>query len=130
MGEHPRDTMDDLTEVSCPQALEKVNTIRLTKSTEVRSKTFTAVVIGAAAGAALMLMFWPLFAQWGSLFIVIGGGVTPFFMVGTVRDQTRQLRWRRAVNNMRSQKIEGKVFFPNSVHPENVTRLESLVMRP
>ena len=29
MGEHPRDTMDDLTEVSCPQALEKVNTIRM-----------------------------------------------------------------------------------------------------
>lgn len=130
MGEHPRDTMDDLTEVSCPQALEKVNTIRLTKSTEVRSKTFTAVVIGSAVGAVLTLMFWPLINQWGCAFIILGGILTPFFMVGTVRDQTRQIRWRRAVNNMRSQKIEGKVFFPNSVHPENVTRLESLVMRP
>ena len=130
MGEHPRDTMDDLTDVSCAQSLEKVNTIRVTKSTEIRSKTFTAVIFGVIGGVILMAMFWPLLAQWGSIFIIIGGALNPFFMVGTVRDQTRQLRWRRAVNNMHSQKIEGKVFFPNSVHPENVTRLESLVMRP
>ena len=57
MGEHPRDTMDDLTDVSCAQSLEKVNTIRVTKSTEIRSKTFTAVIFGVIGGVILMAMF-------------------------------------------------------------------------
>lgn len=130
MGEHPRETMDDLTEVSCTQSLEKVNTIRVSKSTEIRSKTVTAILVGGVAGGILTIMFWPILNQWGTVFTILGMVGTPFFAVGTVRDDTRQLRWRRAFNSMKSQKVEGKVFFPNSIHPENVTHLESLVMRP
>lgn len=130
MPEHPRDTMDDLTSVSCTEEMEKVNTIRITKSTEMRSRTFLSVVVGGIAGAVLCLVFYPLMGSMGAVFILIGMLLTPFMAVGRVRDRTQQVRWRRSLNSLRSARVEGRAFFPNSTRPENITRLEGMVFRP
>ena len=45
--------MDDITEVSGPEEIERKNTFQITKNTEARSKTVFSVIVGALAGLAL-----------------------------------------------------------------------------
>lgn len=121
--------MDDVTEVSSSESVERKNTIALWKNTEMRSKTMLWIVLGGVAGVILMILFYPLAGPFGSAFILIGMIAGPVMMVGTVNDPTRQVRWRRTVNNLRSKNIEGKVFFPNSDSPENIQEVEPVVFK-
>ena len=84
---HPRLTMDDITEVSGPEEIERKNTFQITKNTEARSKTVFSVIVGALVGLALCLMFAPLLGyMFSSFFVLLGGILAPFFAVGTIRD--------------------------------------------
>lgn len=121
--------MDDVTEVSSSESVERKNTIALWKNTEIRSKTVLWIVIGGVAGVILMVLFYPLAGPFGSIFILIGLVAGPVMMVGTVNDPTRQVRWRRTLNSLRSKNIEGKVFFPNSNSPENIQEIKPVMFR-
>ena len=68
---HPRLTMDDITEVSGPEEIERKNTFQITKNTEARSKTVFSVIVGALAGLALCLIFAPLLGYMFSSFFVL-----------------------------------------------------------
>lgn len=135
MGEgrtpHPRDTMDDVTEVSSAKSIEKKNTVMLTrKGVEARSKTVIMVIIGAFVGVAFFLLFQPLLGTTVSVFfIVLFPAAMPFLFVGTVRDGTEQVRWKRYVNRTKSKEIVGQIFFPNSTEAENVTETEMVVFK-
>lgn len=124
---HPRLTMDDITEVSGPKEIERKNTFQITKNTEARSKTVFSTIIGALAGLGVCLMVAPLFGYlFSSFFVVSGGVIAPFFAVGTIRDRTQQTRWKRALQDLKSRKVEGQVFYPNSTQPENIIDLQEM----
>lgn len=127
---HPRDTMDDVTEVSSTQDIEKKNTITITKNTEVTSKTFFSIIGGFVFGLILFFMFYKLIGMTAAAFLVVASAAAaPFLIVGRVNDPTQQVRWRRVLNRLRSKDIEGQAFFPNSDAPENITRIETLVIK-
>lgn len=127
---HPRLTMDDITEVSGPEEIERKNTFQITKNTEARSKTVFSIIVGALAGLALCLIFAPLLGyMFSSFFVLLGGILAPFFAVGTIRDRTQQTRWKRTLQDMKSRKIEGQVFYPNSTQPENIIDLQEMEIR-
>lgn len=127
---HPRDTMDDITEVASVQSIEKKNTVTLTKNTEIRSKTFISILIGGVTGVVLCFFTWSwLPSMLASAFIPIGAVLGPFLAVGTVRDRTQQERWVRLVNKLRSRSVEGQVFFPNSDEPEDIINIKEAVFR-
>ncbi|OZG48833.1 hypothetical protein [Pseudoscardovia suis] len=123
----PSETMDDITSVSCPERMEKTNTIRLTKNTEIRSKTLLFLIGGAVTGLLIAILLWGVLHQYGAIFVVAGGALGPFMGVGTVKDATHELRWKRALRRLQSTRVDGKVFLPNSTHAENVTRMEKAV---
>lgn len=127
---HPLETMDDITEVSSTEEVERKNTIMVTKNTEARSKTLVSAILGGVVGVVLMLIIGPLLG-WtvGAVFIPIGALAGPFLFVGTVKDRTQQVRWKRLFNKLRSRSIEGEVFYPNSNHPEDITDLKELFIR-
>lgn len=125
---HPRLTMDDITEVASTSEIEKRNTISVTKNTEIRSVTLLSIIGGAAAGLVLFLItvgFLGLFVS--TIWIVAGAILGPFLVTGTVNDATGQARWRRLIQGMKSKNVTGKIFFPNSSHPEDVTDTEVVV---
>lgn len=127
---HPRLTMDDITEVSGPKEIERKNTFQITKNTEARSKTVFSAIIGALAGLGVCLMVAPLFGYLFSSFFVVAGAVAaPFFVVGTIRDRTQQTRWKRTLQDLKSHKVEGQVFYPNSNQPENIIDLQEMEIR-
>lgn len=127
---HPRLTMDDITEVSGPEEIERKNTFQVAKNTEARSKTVVAVIVGAAIGLCICLIIAPLFGYMvGAFFILFGAAIVPFFAVGTIRDRTQQARWKRTLEDMKSRKIEGQVFYPNSTQPENIIDLQEMEIR-
>lgn len=100
MGEqrqlHPRETMDDITEVSSTASIERKNTFMITKSTEARSKTVFSTIIGGVIGLLICLMLAPIIGiTFGVVFILIGLVAAPFLMVGQVKDRTQQVRWKR-----------------------------------
>ena len=77
MGEqrqlHPRETMDDITEVSSTASIERKNTFMITKSTEARSKTVFSTIIGGVIGLLICLMLAPIIGiTFGVVFILIG----------------------------------------------------------
>lgn len=127
---HPRETMDDITEVSSTEELERRNTYMITKNTEARSKTVFSVLVGGAVGLVLCLIIAQFVGYTIGAFFIIGGMlIVPFFSVGTVKDRTQQVRWRRALQQIRSRNIAGEVFYPNSDHAENITSLEEMEIR-
>lgn len=127
---HPRDTMDDVTEVSSTKDIEKKNTITITKNTEVTAKTFFSIIGGFAFGLILFFLFYQLIGMTAAAFLVVASAAAaPFLIVGRVNDPTQQARWRRILSKLGSKQIEGEVFFPNSDTPENITRIEMLVMK-
>lgn len=119
---HPRMTMDDITEVSSTEEIERKNTIQVTKNTEVRSKTLIAALLGLIVG---VVMFFITVGFLGLLlscvWIVAGAVLAPVLFVFRTNDQMRQVRWRRALSKIRSQQITGRIFFPNSSDAEDVT---------
>lgn len=124
---HPRDTMDDITEVSSTEEIERKNTYMITKNTEARSKTVFAVLGGAIVGLGLCFIVVPFIGYlFGSMFIILGALIAPFLMVGQIKDRTQQVRWKRMVQQLRSRNVAGEVFYPNSNHPENITDLEEM----
>ncbi len=89
-----------------------------------------SVIVGALAGLALCLIFAPLLGyMFSSFFVLLGGILAPFFAVGTIRDRTQQTRWKRTLQDMKSRKIEGQVFYPNSTQPENIIDLQEMEIR-
>lgn len=127
---HPRDTMDDITEVASTQSIERKNTVTITKNTEIRSKTFISIILGGVGGTILCILTWNLIGPMASsAFILAGMAIAPFLAVGTVRDRTQQERWLRMLNRLRSRSISGQVFYPNSDQPENITDLKEAVFR-
>ena len=95
MGEqrqlHPRETMDDITEVSSTASIERKNTFMITKSTEARSKTVFSTIIGGVIGLLICLMLAPIIGiTFGVVFILIGLVAAPFLMVGQVKDRTQR----------------------------------------
>ncbi|WP_193852556.1 hypothetical protein [Bifidobacterium callitrichidarum] len=126
---HPRLTMDDITEVSSVEEIEKKNTITITKNTEARSKTVMAAIAGGVLG---VIIFICLFSFVGipiaSAFIPLCILLVPFFAVGKVKDPTEQLRWRRAQQTFRSRGVEGNIFFPNSTVPEDIIHTKLIII--
>ncbi|RGK02409.1 hypothetical protein DXC37_09005 [Bifidobacterium bifidum] len=119
--------MDDITMVSSTEEIEKRNTYMITKNTEARSRTVFAVLGGAIAGLVVCLVVGPFVGYTiGAVFILVGAGVSPFLLVGRMRDRTQQVRWKRLLQKLQSRNIEGEVFYPNSTHPENITDLEEM----
>ena len=99
----------------------------ITKNTEARSRTVFAVLGGAIAGLVVCLVVGPFVGYTiGAVFILVGAGVSPFLLVGRMRDRTQQVRWKRLMQKLQSRNIEGEVFYPNSTHPENITDLEEM----
>lgn len=125
---HPRMTMDDITEVSSTEEIEKRNTIQVAKNTEVRSKTVIAVLLGMVAG---FVMFFITVGFLGVLlsciWIVAGVILAPVLFVSRTNDQMRQVRWRRALYKVKSRNVTGNVFFPNSSNAEDVTHTDWVV---
>ena len=129
---HPRETMDDITEVSSTKEIAKVNTITINKNMEVQTKTFIWLVGGGAAGVAVTCLLYFGFGLPIILSCAIGLAVIaviPFMALTTVRDATQQKRCRRTLMKIKSKEIEGGVFFPNSSTPENITQIEEVVMK-
>ena len=130
MGEtpHPRMTMDDITEVSSTEEIEKKNTIQVAKNTEVRSNTVIAVLLGTVAG---LTMFFITVGFLGILlscvWIVAGAVLAPVLFVSRTNDQMRQVRWRRALYKIKSKNVTGNIFFPNSSSAEDVTHTDWVV---
>lgn len=107
MGEqrqlHPRETMDDITEVSSTASIERKNTFMITKSTEARSKTVFSTIIGGVIGLLICLMLAPIIGiTFGVVFILIGLVAAPFLMVGQVKDRTQQVRWKDSSGDCRA----------------------------
>ena len=126
MGEqrqlHPRETMDDITEVSSTASIERKNTFMITKSTEARSKTVFSTIIGGVIGLLICLMLAPIIGiTFGVVFILIGLVAAPFLMVGQVKD-----RWKRLLRRLQSRNIAGEVFYPNSNQPERLSSLKEM----
>lgn len=123
--------MDDITEVSSPKATAKVNTVTINRNIEVSPRTFLFTMGGVAAGIIVGMILYslrmplPVAAVAAALTAVL----IPVMALTTVKDETQQKRWTRAVKLLKSKNIDGGVFFPNSSHPENITRLEELVMK-
>lgn len=119
---HPRMTMDDITEVSSTEEIERKNTIQVTKNTEVRSKTLIAALLGLIVG---VVMFFITVGFLGLLlscvWIVAGAVLAPVLFVFRTNDQMRQVRWRRALSKIKSKQVTGRIFFPNSSDAEDVT---------
>ena len=131
MGEqrqlHPRETMDDITEVSSTASIERKNTFMITKSTEARSKTVFSTIIGGVIGLLICLMLAPIIGiTFGVVFILIGLVAAPFLMVGQVKDRTQQVRWKRLLRRLQSRNIAGEVFYPNSNQPERLSSLKEM----
>lgn len=127
---HPMETMDDVTEVSSTAEIERRNTFMITKNTEARSKTVISVLVGGAVGLMLCLIVVPFLGYTvGAVIILICLVATPLLMVGTVKDPTQQVRWKRLLKQLQSRNIEGQVFYPNSNKPENLTSLEEMQVR-
>lgn len=127
---HPRLTMDDITEVSSTEELEKRNTVYISKNTEVRSKTILYAVIGGAIGLvifAMLVSFLPVTIC--VAFPLAGAILGPWLMVGRTNDERRQLNWQRLVNKAKSKELTGQIFFPNSHAPEDVTHTQVKVFR-
>lgn len=124
--------MEDITEVSSTEGIERKNTIMVTRNIEASSRTVLSAVGGAIVGAVLMLIIasigggslnsWTVGAIMGLACIPVG----PFLFTGRVGDATRQVRYKRILNRLRSRRIEGEVFYPNSDSPENITDLEEM----
>lgn len=124
---HPRETMDDITEVSSTVEIERKNTYMITKNTEARSKTVFSTIIGGVIGLGLCLLFAPLIGiTFSVVFVLIGLVAVPFLMVGTIKDRTQQVRWKRLLRQIQSKNIAGQVFYPNSNHPEDLTSLKEM----
>lgn len=122
--------MDDVTEVSSTQSIERQNTITVTRNIEMRSKTLFSIIGGFIIGLLLFFMLFKLVGMTiGALIVVACSVGTPLLLVGRVNDPTQQVRWRRLVAKIKSRDIEGQVFFPNSDTPENITRIETVVMK-
>lgn len=117
-----RDMMDDLTEVSAPEEIEKRNTVYVTKNIEARSRTVTFMIFGLIFGLVLSFIGYLVTGSPIAFALAVPPTVlAPFLFVGRTQDQARELRWRRAMNRLSSRDITGKVFYPNSDGPENVT---------
>ncbi|MBT1162144.1 hypothetical protein JS541_09905 [Bifidobacterium sp. SO1] len=127
--------MDDITEVSSSEQIERKNTFMLTKNTEARSRTVFSVIGGGVVGLVCCVIVASLFGGgtlgWaiGSAFILAGMVLAPFLLVGTIKDRTQQARWKRLYENLQSRKIEGQVFYPNSTHPENIVDFKEMEVR-
>lgn len=120
---HPYETMDDLTDVSGDEAMERRNTIMVTKTTEVRSKTVVGVIVGLIVGVGLYAAaFLVVGAFWATPFLLVPLGVAPWVVSGVVRDRTQQARYRRLMLQYRSARkgVAGRVWFPNSLEPEDL----------
>lgn len=131
MGEqrqlHPRETMDDITEVSSTASIERKNTFMITKNAEARSKTVFSTIIGGVIGLLICLMLAPIIGiTFGVVFILIGLVAAPFLMVGQVKDRTQQVRWKRLLRKLQSRNIAGEVFYPNSNQPEHLSSLKEM----
>lgn len=126
---HPRLTMDDITEVSGQQEIEKQNTISLDKNIEVSFKQFFSVIIGLGIGFVVFLCTYQIIGLYAAAFLlVLITAACPFLFVSKVRDATDQTKWVRLLNKVKSKDIEGKAFFPNSDTPENITHLETMIL--
>lgn len=128
---HPRETMDDVTNVSSDEQIERANTFMITKNTEARSRTVFSVILGGGIGFILCIIVASIIGGtvgWsiGAMFILAGMIIAPFLIVGTIRDRTQQTRWKRLLEDMRSRNVEGKVFYPNSNQPENIVDLQEM----
>lgn len=125
----PWDSMDDITAVSSGKAIEAVNTEMITKDIELSSKTIISILAGFIIGVILCVMLVGVVGLTVGVAIVMACVVAvPLMAVGTVKDATEELRWRRALHSLQSRKIEGEVFYANSVHPENIIDLEEMIV--
>lgn len=125
MVAHPRTTMDDITEVSSTEELEKRNTVYISKNHEIRSKTALWIIVGAAIGLVVFVILVNFLPIMICVAAPLGGAVlAPWLMVGRTNDSRRQLHWTRFVNKAKSRDITGQIFFPHSSYPEDVTHTE------
>lgn len=127
---HPQGTMDDVTSISSSKEIEKVDTIMVSKSMEVRPTVVVAAIAGGIAGGVIAFMLEPLVGMTAAavVFLAIIAAVV-FLTTGTVRDATEEYRWRRALHTLQSHDIEGEVFYVNSLHPENIVDLQEMIIR-
>lgn len=123
--------MDDITEVSSPKETAKVNTVTINRNIEVSPRTFLATMAGVFAGIAVGAVLYSLRlpVAVSAVAACAVGVAIPVMALTTVKDETQQKRWKRAVKLLKSRNIDGGVFFPNSIRPENITELEELVMK-
>lgn len=128
---HPRETMDDVTEVADPKATARVNTVTINKNLEIPPATFLWLACGVGVGIAIACLLMALRIPL-PVSAVVGAAVMaliPFMALTTTRDATQQKRWKRAQKMLKSKNLDGGVFFPNSSGPENITKLEEVVMK-
>ena len=131
---HPRETMDDVTEVSSGESIEATDTLMVTRNVEVRSKTFGSIIGGLLLGippAAIAVTSLPrdIGATLAVPLLLLPAVILPLLVTGTVHDRTRQVRYKRLINRMRSKNIEGQAFYPNSDAPEDLLAPKTLLIR-
>lgn len=120
MMRHPSETMDDLTDLSADEAMERRNTIMVTKSMEVRSKTVFGLIVGLVVGVAASIPFVLLLGPIAAPVALLPTAIGPLLSSGTVRDRTEQARYSRLWNAWRGRGVEGRVWFPNGNQPEDL----------
>lgn len=132
MGErhrHPKLVMNDITGVSAPGSIERVNTMQITKNTEARSKTVLSVIVGLGIGVLFALVVAQFAGMTVGAFVAVACMfLVPFLAVTRVKDATQQARWRRAMETMKSRKVEGNVFYVNSTHAENIVDVKEMIV--
>lgn len=126
----PQDTMDDITSISSGKAIEEVNTQMVSKNIELSAKTIMSIIAGAILGLIMFMLLFGLVGTTVGVAVFMACTVAvPFLMVGTVKDATQEVRWRRALHTLQSRNIEGQVFYVNSLHAENIVDLQEMIVR-
>lgn len=125
---NPRHVITDISDVSGAKSFERQNTITLTKKTEVRSKTFMAVIGGGGVGLALTLCTYWALSLFSFFFPLLGAILAPFLFVGQTKDGAGITRWRRLNDKWRSKDKHGKLFFPNSQRPVELTETKLIII--
>lgn len=119
---HPRDTMDDITEVTNTEELSKKNTTPITKrDLEIRSATLLALILGAVVGMIFFVLFFSLIGMVPAALIMVGiTTASPFLFVPRNELGIKQNRIQKWARTFSSRNAAGELFFVNSTEPEDL----------
>lgn len=123
---HPRDTMDDITEVTSASEVAKKNTIPITKSgMEIRDANLIAGIFGFVAGILLFFIFQPVIGMLPSAGLVVLSTVAaPFLFVPKDELGIKRSRFKDLMGAAKSKDVKGNLYFVASPEPVDLGSVE------